>query len=74
MEPAMKPVCIGCGKTPEQLCEYTDPQIIGDMTPDNYVRTEEGTYNRTNGHFACSICYIAMGMPAKRYPDRWIAP
>ena len=68
----MKLICIGCGKTPEQLAEYTDPQIIGDMTPDEYVRIEEGTYNKANGHYACSICYIAMGLPAS--PEGWVAP
>jgi hypothetical protein len=69
-----KPVCIGCGKSPSEIEEYTDPEIIGDMTPDDYVRAEEGTYNPDNGHFACTACYIAMGEPSRRYPNRWVAP
>jgi hypothetical protein len=72
MESAMKPVCIGCGKTPEQLAIYTDKRIIRHLTPDEYVSTHEGTYNAENGHFTCDLCYIAMGMPTS--PDGWIAP
>ena len=38
------------------------------MTPDAYVRAEEGTYNRENGHFLCTDCYVRASMPSK--PDR----
>ena len=33
------------------------------MTPDRYVRIEEGTYNPETDTYACTDCYIAMGMP-----------
>ena len=39
----MKLICIGCGKQPSEIAEYTDREVIGDMTPDDYVRAEEGT-------------------------------
>lgn len=72
--PLPDPICTGCGKRPAEIEEYTDPEIIGSMTPDGYVREEEGTYNRENGHFLCTDCYIKAGSPGKPYPDRWVAP
>ena len=68
------PVCIGCHQRPDQIEEYLDPELLGGMTPDEYVRAEEGTYNPENGHFACTECYIRMGQPSRTYPDRWFAP
>jgi hypothetical protein len=65
-------ICIGCGKTPDQIEEYIDAASALDMTPAEYVRSEEGTFNPDNGHFACTGCYIAMGMPSS--PRGWIAP
>jgi hypothetical protein len=42
------------------------------MTPEQYVRSEEGTFNLKNGHFACTACYINIGMPSS--PRGWKAP
>ena len=42
------------------------------MTPEKYVKTEEGTYNKNNGHFLCTECYIKDRMPAT--PEGWVAP
>jgi hypothetical protein len=67
-------VCIGCGKEPAELTEYVvEAESLG-MTPNQYVREEEGTLNEANGHFACTDCYIKMGQPSRPAPDRWIAP
>lgn len=67
----LAPICIGCNKHPDDLSEYS-PEITGtDLTPVEYVRQEEGTFNRLNGHFLCTICYIAAGTPAS--PRGWIA-
>lgn len=66
------PICIGCHKNPDQIEEYIEMGELEDMTPNNYVRAEEGTYNRKNGHFVCTDCYIEMGMPSS--PTGWIAP
>lgn len=71
-KPLIRPVCIGCGKNAEDLDEYRDQAASEEMTPAEFVRENEGTYNPTNGHFACTACYIAMGMPAT--PDGWVAP
>lgn len=68
----MKPLCVGCGKPPEQIQEYVEYAADEDMTPDEYVRSEEGTYNKENGHFLCTTCYIKAGMPSS--PQGWVAP
>lgn len=67
------PVCIGCGKTPNELPEY-DYANTGVTDPVKYVVEEEGTYNPANGHFACDKCYIKMGQPSAPFPNRWVAP
>jgi hypothetical protein len=37
-----------------------------------YVKYNEGTYNPVNGHFACDMCYIKLGMPVS--PGGWKMP
>lgn len=69
-----QPICRGCGKKPAELEEYNAPEIIGEMTPDEYVRAEEGTYNSQTGGFLCTICYVDAGMPSVPHPGRWVAP
>jgi hypothetical protein len=61
-----------CEKTPDQIQEYIDAARENDTTPEEYVRTEEATYNPENGHFCCTACYIAIGMPSR--PGGWKAP
>jgi hypothetical protein len=68
----MIPVCIGCGKTPEEMTEYSKESTDSNFEPNDYVKREEGTYNPANGHFACTPCYIDMGMPSS--PTGWKAP
>lgn len=41
-------------------------------TPTSFVQMEEGTYNPENGHFLCTDCYIAAGMPTA--PQGWKCP
>lgn len=72
MSATMKPTCIGCGKHPDDIEEYREIVAGTDEAPDDYVRQEEGTYNPANGHFACTDCYIEMGMPSS--PRGWVAP
>ena len=72
MNTLIKPICVGCNKHPDQIPEYTDREVIGRMTPDQYVATEEGTYNRENGRFWCTECYVRAGMPSS--PMGWTAP
>lgn len=65
-------ICIGCNKSPGEIEEYVEMANEEGCTPDEYVRREEGTYNRENGHFACTDCYCDMGMPSS--PRGWVAP
>ena len=64
--------CVGCGKRPDQIAEYVEAAHENEMSPTAYVMMEEGTYNFDNGHFACTDCYIRMGMPSSR--KGWVAP
>lgn len=71
----MNYLCIGCGRKPSELSEYVDaaeydPEHYRDA--DDYVRREEGTLNQDNGHFACTSCWINMGMPSS--VNGWVAP
>ncbi len=67
-----RPLCVGCGQHPDELDEYIEVAAEEDMTPDDYVRSEEGTYNRDNHHFLCTPCYIKAGMPSS--PEGWVCP
>lgn len=61
---ADSPRCCRCGKTPAEVGEY----ISADLTPDECCRDEEGTYNAVTNTYACTPCYIKMGMPTAPYP------
>lgn len=69
----MTPRCFKCHRTPAEIEEYVAMCEDGE-SPDEYVRREEGTYNPENGHFACTKCYVAIGMPSRSFPRRWVAP
>jgi hypothetical protein len=64
--------CAYCGKTPAEIDEYVEASADYGMTPDQYVINQEGTFNRKNGHFACTACYCDIGMPSS--PRGWVAP
>jgi hypothetical protein len=64
--------CIGCNKKPHEIEEYIEAATDMDMTPERYVILEEGTFNRKNGHFYCTDCYVDIGMPSS--PRGWVAP
>ncbi len=68
----MRPYCTGCGKYPDEITEYILAAADEDMSPDAFVRHEEGTYNVANGHFLCTTCYEQAGMPSA--PGGWVAP
>lgn len=71
-ETNMRPFCTGCKKHADEIEEYIEIAKEESMTPDDYVRKEEGTYNRANGHFLCTKCYVKAGMPSS--PRGWTAP
>lgn len=67
-----QPFCIVCYRLPSDIMEYS-PTLTGvDLSADEYVKKEEGTYNRENGHFLCTKCYIGLGMPSSS--GGWTAP
>lgn len=69
------PHCFRCGKKPDELYEYIVAAKENKMTPDEYVLEEEGTYNPENNRFACTDCYIEIGMPSGGATSRrWRAP
>lgn len=66
------PVCLGCSRHPDEIAEYSPAMTGVDLSPAEYVRQEEGTYNRRNGHFLCTADYIKAGQPSS--PSGWVAP
>lgn len=66
MAELIEPVCCGCHRHPHEIDEYIEMAQLYGITPEEYVRLEEGTYNPDNGHFWCSLCYIQVGMPLGR--------
>ena len=58
--------CKVCKKEPKDIAEYQRMANEENMTPDDIVREEEGTYNPTTGKFYCTNCYIKIGMPLGR--------
>jgi hypothetical protein len=58
------PVCARCRKTPDELDEYIVAAADYKITPDLYVKGFEGTYNRKNGLFLCTPCYLMVGAPS----------
>ena len=67
-------ICIGCERQPHQIPEYIDGGYHAKITPREYVAREEGTYNKVNGHFCCTKCYIRLGQPTGENGQRWVAP
>lgn len=67
-----EPYCIGCQKPAHLIEEYAITAKMEDTTVAEYIREEEGTYNRQNGHILCTNCYIRWGQPSS--PNGWVAP
>lgn len=55
--------CKICGREPSEIDEYIEMAEIEGMTPEEYVRQEEGTFNHNTEMFYCTDCYIKVGMP-----------
>jgi hypothetical protein len=65
-----KPTCIGCKKHPEDIAEYIAPAEREGITPSEWVRQHEaiGCWgSQSRDKFYCTSCYIAAGMPLRRY-------
>lgn len=57
--------CAKCRKTPEETPEYVAEGRINGMTPEEFVKEKEGTYQKEIGSFLCTECYVAVGMPLR---------
>lgn len=55
--------CKVCNKKPSELKEYIIEAEDCECTPEEYVRYNEGTFNRETGLFYCTECYIKVGLP-----------
>lgn len=62
-------ICVGCQRPPSQIPEYNDVAFTDGDDPDTFVRENEGTLNVETGRFACTECYIALGMPSNPWPQ-----
>lgn len=59
-------VCLRCGFRPKDLAEYRIAAEEHRCTPDEYVVSQEGTYDFHSRTFLCTACYIAVGAPLKK--------
>lgn len=67
------PICIGCCKRPAEDPTYVMFAEEEDISPAEYVKHNEGTFNWNNGHYLCDDCYIKNGQPSA--PGRgWKCP
>lgn len=64
--------CFRCGKTAAEVGEYDDLVFAGEYRSADEAVRDDGTYNPVTGHFCCTECYIAIGMPSS--PRGWRAP
>ncbi|UOQ93386.1 hypothetical protein MUO14_23955 [Halobacillus shinanisalinarum] len=55
--------CIGCQKQPHELSEYVQQATVHEMSPVEYVRMDEGTYDIKTDMFCCTGCYVQLGLP-----------
>lgn len=55
--------CKVCGKYPHEIDEYVCYAKQTNMTPEEFVQQEEGTYNPETELFYCTECYVKIGMP-----------
>lgn len=55
--------CPYCDRKPHEIQEYIDGAKQENCTPEQYVISEEGTYDGRTKLFACTSCYINIGMP-----------
>ena len=68
----MKPFDPYCQRGPSEIPEYVDAAKELGITPEEYVEGDEGTFNRESVHFACTECYIKIGMPSGE--RGWVVP
>eukprot|EP00966_Prymnesium_polylepis_P317043 7325147-Prymnesium_polylepis.2 len=58
-----KVMCARCKRAPEEFEEYILAAEDERITPTEYVKREEGTYDKETGLFWSTECYIILGCP-----------
>ena len=58
--------CPYCRRRPHEIDEYVEHAELDSVTPEQFVRIEEGTYSRQHNVFTCTTCYIKIGMPLNK--------
>lgn len=58
--------CPYCDKEPNEIEEYIERATEEKTTPEQIVKTDEGTYHRNTQLFCCTACYIKVGMPVNQ--------
>ena len=56
-------ICPYCNRKPNEIPEYVEQANKLEMSPNEYVRMDEGTYHVQTDLFCCSDCYFSQGMP-----------
>lgn len=51
------PRCSHCGRKCTEINEYIVAANGENTTPETYVK-QDGTYNRNNNTFTCTVCYV----------------
>lgn len=62
-----------CNRYADQIPSVVYEARLVDLSPEQWVFQEEGTFNIHNLHFACDECYIKLGTPSAPGPG-WKAP
>lgn len=55
--------CAQCKKRPDELNEYIYEAKLEGVTPDEFVASNEGTFNAVEQVFWCTECYLELGLP-----------
>lgn len=55
--------CSICNREPKDILEYKMASDENGISPEEYIKQEEGTYNPLHKIFYCTNCYISIGMP-----------
>lgn len=55
--------CPYCDKQPHEIEEYKIYAKLDNVTPEQFVIKEEGTYDHRTKLFCCTICYVTIGAP-----------
>jgi hypothetical protein len=64
-----EPTCFNCKKPASAIGEYVNNG--SELSPAEFAE-QDGTYNPETNTFACTACYIEIGMPTT--PMGWMAP